>query len=72
VEQPAKPPAAPHAARPVGHRRARDEPILETLMIPLAMIVLDELCDSVPEVRLPIGVMRSRHSSLIDLMNRSA
>lgn len=45
VEQPAKPPAAPHAARPVGHRRVRDESIVETLMIPLAMIVLDELSD---------------------------
>jgi hypothetical protein len=41
-----------HAARPVGHRRARDESIVETLMIPLAMIVLDELRDCVPEVPL--------------------
>jgi hypothetical protein len=41
VEQPAKPPAA----HPVGHWRARDESIVETLMIPLAMIVLDELCE---------------------------
>src|SRR6266850_3436726 len=39
VEQPAKPPTAPHAARPVGHRRGRDESIVETLMIPLGMIV---------------------------------
>jgi hypothetical protein len=52
VEQPAKPPAAPQAARPVGHRRARDESIVETLMIPLAMIVLDQLRDYVPEVPL--------------------
>ena len=43
VEQPAKPPTAPHAARPVGHRRGRDESIVETLMIPLATVVRDEL-----------------------------
>jgi len=43
VEQPAEPPAAPNAARPVGHRRTRDQSIVETVMIPLAMIVFDEL-----------------------------
>ena len=52
VKQPAKPPPAPHGARPVGHRRARDQSIVETLMIPLAVIVLDELRDCLPEVPL--------------------
>ena len=52
IEQPAKPPAAPHAARPADHRRGRDQSIAETLVIPLAMIVLDELHDGVPEVPL--------------------
>ena len=52
-KQPAKPPPAPHAARPVGHRRARDQSIVETLMIPLAVIVLDELGDGAAEMGLP-------------------
>jgi hypothetical protein len=40
----------------VRHLRGRDQSIVETLMIPLAMIVLDELRGEVPEV--PVGVSR--------------
>ena len=55
VEQPANPPAAPHAAHPVVYRHGRDESIVETLMIPLAMIVRDELRDGVSKMPLADG-----------------
>ena len=59
-------------ARSVGHCRASDESIVETLMIPLAMIVLDELRDQVPEVPLADWNDAIEAFSLIDLTNRSA
>jgi hypothetical protein len=51
---------------------ARDQSIVETLMIPLAMIVLDKSMIACRKCRSPSGMMRSRHSSLIDLTNRWA
>ena len=41
-------------------------------MIPLAVVMLDEFGDGAPKMGLPIGISRSRHSSLIDRTNRSA
>jgi len=55
VEQPAEPRTTSHAARALDHRRVRDESIVETLMIPFAMIVLDEFRQRVPEVSLSQG-----------------
>ena len=43
----------PYATRLVDHRRARDEPIAEALVIPFSMIVLDVLCYRATEVLLP-------------------
>jgi len=43
VEQPAEPRAASHATRLADHRRARDQLIIEALVIPFALIVLDVL-----------------------------
>jgi hypothetical protein len=43
---------APHGAGRVTRRRAREEAIVETLMIPLAVVVLDKLPDRPPEVPL--------------------
>jgi hypothetical protein len=44
---------APYTTGPVWCRRARDQPIIETLVIPFAMVVLDVLCQRAPEVPLP-------------------
>ena len=41
-------------------------------MIPFSVVVLDVLRHGPPEVPLPIGISRSRHSSLIDRTKRSA
>jgi len=63
VQQPAKPPAAPHAARPSITGVHSDESNCRDPDDPLAMIVLDELRDCVRKCRSPIGMIRSRHSS---------
>ncbi len=41
-------------------------------MIPFAMVVLNVLRHRAPEVRSPIGIARSRQSSLVDRTKRSA
>jgi hypothetical protein len=51
--------------------RIRIEAIGESLMIAFSVVVLDVLHHGLPE-RSPIGINRSRHSSLIDRTNRSA
>ena len=40
-------------------------------MIPFAVVVLDVLRHGLPTCRSPIGISRSRHSSLIDRTKRS-
>ena len=42
IEQPAEPRTASHATRHLDHRRARDQPIVESLVIPFAVVVLDD------------------------------
>jgi hypothetical protein len=42
-----------HAASRAHGRRARDQGVLNPLMIPLPVIVIDKLSDSLPEVALP-------------------
>ena len=45
--------APTHAAGRVGHGRPRDQPVVESLVIPFKMIVLDKLRDRASEVPLP-------------------
>ena len=50
VEQPAQPRPSPHAARHVGRRRAGNESIVEPLVIPFTMVMLDKLREGAPKV----------------------
>ena len=43
----------PHAIRPVDDRQSSDESVVETLVIPFLVIVLDELRHRAPEMPLP-------------------
>ena len=72
IEQPAEPGPASHATRSLYRRQARDEAIVEPLVIPFPMIVFDEFCQGMSKVLLPTGITRLRHSSLIDRTKRSA
>jgi hypothetical protein len=53
VQQPVQPRPAPHPPPDIDHKRARDQPIAEPLMIPFSVIVLDVLRHRAPEVPLP-------------------
>jgi hypothetical protein len=66
IEQPAEPGTASHATRSLYRRRARDEAIVEPLVIPFPMIVFDEFCQGMSKVLLPTGIIRLRHSSWRD------
>ena len=52
VEQPASPRTAPYATGLVDHRGSIDEAIAESLVVPLAVIVLDKLRHGAPEMAL--------------------
>jgi len=52
--------------------RAFDEFIAESLVIPLVMVVGDELSQRPPKVHSPRGTTRFRHSCFTDRTNRSA
>jgi hypothetical protein len=43
----------PYATRSIDDRRSRDESIVEALVIPFSVVVLDVLRHSAPEVPLP-------------------
>lgn len=51
---------------------ARHQLVVEPLVVPLAMIVLEVLGDHETEVTVTQGTRRFRHSSLIDRTKRSA
>ena len=53
IQQPAEPWTPSHATRHLDYRRARDEAIVEALMMPFAVIVLDVLRHGPPEMPLP-------------------
>ena len=53
VEQPAEPWTASHATRHLNHQRACDEAVVESLVIPFFVVMLDGLRHGRPEVPLP-------------------
>jgi hypothetical protein len=61
-----------NAADRADRRRARDQCIVQPLMIPLSLVMVDELAHRAPEVALAGRVSRSKHSSVMDRTNRSA
>lgn len=61
-----------HAVSSANGRRARDQFVLNPLMIPFQVIVIDTLGDGAPDVPIPERNHASRHSSLIDRTKRSA
>jgi hypothetical protein len=72
IEHPAKPRTASYATGHLDHEWARYEAIVESLVIPFCVIVLDVLRHGPPEMRLTDRISRSRHSSLIVRTKRSA
>jgi hypothetical protein len=52
--EPAQSRPAPHLTRDVDYRHARNQPILEALVISFSMIVLNILRDRTPEMPLPL------------------
>jgi hypothetical protein len=53
VEKSAQSLVPAHPASPVCYRRARNQDVPETLMIPLAVVMLDEFGDRAPKMSLP-------------------
>ena len=72
VEQSAETRTTANPAIGQGERYAVDEGIAEALMIPLAVVMLDELAQGARRWRSPNGIIRARHSCLMERTKRSA
>src|SRR4029079_9696889 len=53
IEQSAEPRTAPHATRHLDHWLSRDDSIVESLVVPLIVVVLDVLRYRAPEMPIP-------------------
>ena len=61
-----------HTTRHADYRRARDEAIVEALVVPFSVIVRDVLRHGAPEMPLPDRNQPVQTFSLIDRTKRSA
>ena len=67
VDESAEPRTTAHPTRHGNGRLVSNETIHQPLVIPFGVVVLDVLCYGAPDVPSPIGISRSRHSSVFEI-----